>query len=990
LVDTGAAVEEHDVTFLGTDIDRDGGKIILAAGVPRAAGQDEERMLRALRRIVDHPRTLPVRIGVNRGHVFAGEIGPRYRRTYTVMGDTVNLAARLMAAAAPGQILATHGVLDVARSPFATVELPPFTVKGKTRPVQAYAVGGLQPVALDEDLSHPLVGRTAEFARLRAAAAAARNGSGSVVELRGEPGIGKSRLVEELRRDSPDLKSVRVACVPYESANAYWAFREVLLQIMRIPNNSSTSVIEQELRGRVTRDAPELLDRLPLLATPLQLDIPDTPETAALERRFRKRLVEETSAAFVAAMLRTPSLIVIEDAHWMDEASTDVLRQVETGVAGGPWLVCLTRNDDATGFRVSDPESRVLTLDPLAESEAAELVRGATEARPLHPHEVALLITRAGGNPRFLSELAREAGAAGAVSGLPDSIDSLVSAQIDRLPAATRRRLRLAAVLGHAFDEPLLAAVVDADGASSLMGLEGLLVADGPGRLRFRYAMLRDVAYEGLAYGTRRRLHQRVAEVLEASAERPEEHAGLLSLHFFHGDRHAESWRYSRIAADRARADYANVEAAELLERAMSSARRADIEAVDVAVVAEALGDVRDQIGVFDRARDAYRIARRLRADDPVYDAQLCLKEARIAERLGRYSQAIRWTRQGMRRLDELVEDHATRGMRAQLAVWYATVRQAQGRHDEAIEWCETAIELAGSAGDLDALAHAKFVLDWAYIGLGRLDLATNSVESLALYEQLGDLGGQAAVANNLGELAYYGGRWDEALALLERARDTRLQTGDVVEAALASANRAEILLERGQYDEAEALLHDARRVYQAVGYRGGLALTNQFLGSIAARTGRANEARVLLEEARAGFVAIEGGFEVRQAETFMAEAMVLAGESAAALELLEGTIAAERSGSQVGLLGPPLYRCLGYALAQIGDLVGARAALDESLVLGRDQAQSYEIALTLVALTRLDAYDGGDPRPDEEAVAILADLGVDAVPDVVSVPRRG
>jgi class 3 adenylate cyclase len=151
LDDAAAAALEHDVTFLGTDVDHDGGKIILATGIPRAARQDEERMLRAMRRIAERDRVLPVRIGVNRGHVFAGEIGPWYRRTYTVMGDTVNLAARVMAKAVPGQILATTGVLEQAHSPFATEALEPFYVKGKSRPVTAFAVGPPRPVSGHRD-----------------------------------------------------------------------------------------------------------------------------------------------------------------------------------------------------------------------------------------------------------------------------------------------------------------------------------------------------------------------------------------------------------------------------------------------------------------------------------------------------------------------------------------------------------------------------------------------------------------------------------------------------------------------------------------------------------------------------------------------------------------------------------------------------------------------------------------------------------------------
>ena len=135
------AVERQEVTFLATDADRDGGKIILTAGAPATSGDDEHRMLLAVREIMDADVPLPIRIGVNRGSVFVGEVGPSYRRTFTVMGDAVNLAARLMAKAQPGQILTTPDLLDRSRTRFDTVDLEPFYVKGKSRPVRAQAVG---------------------------------------------------------------------------------------------------------------------------------------------------------------------------------------------------------------------------------------------------------------------------------------------------------------------------------------------------------------------------------------------------------------------------------------------------------------------------------------------------------------------------------------------------------------------------------------------------------------------------------------------------------------------------------------------------------------------------------------------------------------------------------------------------------------------------------------------------------------------------------
>ena len=195
------SAEHHGVAFLGTDIDRDGGKVILTAGAPSTSGQDEHRMLLALREVMDQRHELPLRIGVNRGSVFTGDIGPSYRRTFTVMGDAVNLAARLMAKALPGQILTTPEVVEQSHAEIDTVELEPFLVKGKAKPVVARSVGTVSTARDDTArYGHPVRGSTS---RARAHGRRCRGGapgSGTVVELTGEAGVGKSRLVEELER----------------------------------------------------------------------------------------------------------------------------------------------------------------------------------------------------------------------------------------------------------------------------------------------------------------------------------------------------------------------------------------------------------------------------------------------------------------------------------------------------------------------------------------------------------------------------------------------------------------------------------------------------------------------------------------------------------------------------------------------------------------------------------------------------------------------
>src|SRR3954468_23682362 len=137
------ACADHDVTFFETDINRDGGKIMLTAGAPRSADHDEERMLRVARMVLDRAGRLPLRIGINRGHVFTGDFGPDFRRTVSVKGDAINLAARVMGKAAPGQVLATVEVVRRSQTLFRTTELPPFMVKGKSQPVRAAEIGAL-------------------------------------------------------------------------------------------------------------------------------------------------------------------------------------------------------------------------------------------------------------------------------------------------------------------------------------------------------------------------------------------------------------------------------------------------------------------------------------------------------------------------------------------------------------------------------------------------------------------------------------------------------------------------------------------------------------------------------------------------------------------------------------------------------------------------------------------------------------------------------
>jgi class 3 adenylate cyclase/tetratricopeptide (TPR) repeat protein len=980
-----AAADRHDVAFLSSDIDRDGGKIILTSGVPVAAEDAEDRMLRTVREIVDATDgPVAVRVGVHRAPLFVGEIGPPERRSFTVMGDGVNLAARVMAKAREGQILCTEEVLERTGLSVEADALAPFMVKGKAKAVTAFSLGAIgetsEPMAFT---AAPFVGRRDELEVLGRALEQARGGRRTVVEVAGEPGMGKTRLVGEMCATAVGFRRIEVVSEPYDMTTPFRAARLLLWHVLGVDSSGDPEIAVTQLTDAVRRIDPGLMPRLPLLGLVLGLPIPETPETSELEDRFRRPLMASTLAELLVGQLTGPTLFVFEDAHFMDEMSAELLAPLVSGDGGEPWVVVVSRRDTEGGLEVSE-ESGQIRLGALPDDDAVDLVDRMAAEAPLPRHMVAALTERSGGNPLFLIGIVSAALAGTDVDELPDSVEAVVAARIDQLPIQDRYLLRRASVLGRSFPVYLLDAVIDEPLDGDLPQRLARFLVWEDGMIRFTHALLRETSYDGLPYRLRRELHARAGDaILGASGTDPEKFAGLVSLHFLHAQRYPEAYRFALVAAQRATEVFADVESVGFYERAVDAARHLDhLGSTDHAALYESLADARYRVGLYGPAEVAYRRARRLRGGDPVAEARVLLKLGRLQGWLDCYSRALRWISRALRTLDGVPGEDAAR-QRAHVLAWYGRFCQEEGRHRRAMQWCERAVAEATEVDEKEALANALKVLDWARMDLGLLHDPSDWHRALGLFEDIGDSPSVASMLNMLGGFAYWRGQWTEALDLYRQAQETVHRTGNAVMDAFCRNNIAEIALDQGRLDESERLFHEALNIWRAAEYRSVVASTTCNLARLAAARGAYDDALREFEAAASLADHVGGQAEMREIRARMAECLLLAGDHDAALAMAEGCLEQLRSSDGVPPQKPLLERIRGVVLLTRGAVDDARFALEISLDAARVRDAGYEEALTLRVLADVDRGDAAAADLRRRSDEILARLGVEWIPPV-------
>src|SRR5713226_1350030 len=540
-----------------------------------------------------------MRIGVNTGPVVVGKIGDDLRMDYTAVGDTTNLAARMQQSARPGSVVVTEATHRVIAGYFETLDLGEREVKGHA-PVRAFEV--LRPrarrtrleAAVERGLT-PLVGRERELATLHERFAEVKAGRGQVVFVAGDAGIGKSRLLLEFRRALADggesLTWLEGQCVSFGQSIPFLPLSDQLRENFRIEEfDGEPEIIAKVEHGM--RRMGELEPHIPYVRYLLSVD-PGDPAIPVMDAAARRRKIFDAVRALSlrGARLR-PLVLVIEDLHWVDPSTEEYLASVIDSVASVPLMLVLTYRVGYNPPFGSRSFFTSLALHTLSEAEALAMAGGVLGAERLPDELRAALMQKAEGVPLFIEEvtktlldlgvLRKEGDGYRLVEQLggvrvPDTIQDIIMARLDRLGEDGKRTVQLASVIGRQFLARLLQRVGGLTGRlegllSELKKLEivyelGLLAE--PAYI-FKHAVIQDVAYNSLLKERRRELHRAVGYAIEELyADRLTDHYEELAHHFSQGEEWAKAFDYLVSSGDRAKDAYANQLALDFYGRAL-------------------------------------------------------------------------------------------------------------------------------------------------------------------------------------------------------------------------------------------------------------------------------------------------------------------------------------------------------------------------------------------------------------------------------------
>lgn len=823
--------------FAGTVANYLGDGVLAVFGLPVAHEDDPERAVRAGLAIRDAMPVLnnyltgtfgvqlAVRIGINTGEVVAAS-GSTFERDFLV-SDAVTTAARLQQTVAPGTVVVGERTHRLTRDAIEYRELPPMAVKGKEAPLAVWsALAALPEPSEARTVAAPLVGRHGELGLLRSLYRRSYEESRvHLVTVLGGPGVGKSRLlrelVAELRDTDPKPLVLRGRSVAFGGQIGYHA----LLDILRFQAGLLDTDTPEVVRAKLAAWLNEMLPGQEGLLEGLLLTFGGEDATGADPGQLRQRLFESWRTLISGLAASRPVVLAFEDLHWADEGVLDLIQSLTEKVdAAALFIVCLARPElleRRPNWGGGRRNTTTLDLPPLRPQEVTQLV-AALGSQGLAPEITAAIVQRAEGNPLFAEELVRMM-LEGSTSGtaIPDTVQAVLTARVDRLPPNERRVLQAAAVIGRTFWPSAVGSIAGLPEDETAKSIEALITKElvtgrpistiaGEREFAFRHILTRDVAYNILPKSQRQRAHAEIVRWFESRlGERLEEIVEILAEHLrVAGDSRAPI--YLHRAGVKARRLYANADAIRLFDQALEAVGKTETASSLPASVYRDRGEVYQLLGEYSAA---------------MADFDSGLAAARQA---------------GDRALEAILENRI------------GLIHHRQFRLDEAESHFWQAIAVAREVGD--GLTLGQSLVDLANIAWDRGMMGPDHpaiVEGLALLREAGDRSSLARGLNLLCMARLGAGNGPEAVAAAQEALTAAREAEDKSREATSLSYVCVVNGFLGRYRQALTYGRDGIRLAEEIGDRRRIAFTTFFIGRVQVSLGEWGDAIQQLEKGK-------------------------------------------------------------------------------------------------------------------------------------------
>ncbi|MFQ5434575.1 MAG: tetratricopeptide repeat protein, partial [Anaerolineae bacterium] len=816
-------VYRYDGYLNKIDMGDKGSKFIILFGTPISHEDDEDRALRcalALRAMEE----MPVRVGVNTGSVYCGHVGSDLRREYTVMGDAVNLAARLMQAAGQDEVLVGAATQLAEPAPFIWEQRPPLRVKGKQEPVDMAALTGLKQVNTirlqEPKYVLPMVGRQDDLTAVSQSLKKAWLEQGQIIGITAEAGMGKSRFAAEVIKlaTKQGLIGYGGECLSHGTKTSYLVWQNLLRGLLGVKAGWPLPVQTAHIENKLKAIDPGLAARLPLLSLPLNIAIPDNDLTAQMDAKLRKASLEALLVDVVRHEAgKRPLFLVLEDCHWIDPLSRDLLTIVGRNIRDLPALILVIyRPLDA--FQAQLPVSQMshfnlIALQEFTPQEANRLIslkmkRFFGEKAKVSADMIGRITERAGGNPFYIDELVnllRDRGVnpndteALDKIDLPDSLQSLIISRLDQLAEEPKTTLKVASVIGRLFKANWLWHIYPKLGEPEqvLSQLELLNRLDitpldqgvnEEVEYLFKHILTREVAYESLALATRTMLHEQIGKYIERHfPDNLDQYLDLLAYHYGLSQNQARQRHYFRRAAVASRQAFANDAAIAYFNRLLPL-----LDGRERAEVLLELGQVYLLVGQWDDAEAAYQQA-------------LAISEEMVAP-------------------DLLTDCYKLIGV----------LLRNQGKYEDSLEWLGRAkaqCERYGDAGDLGDINREIGVVYWSH---GRYDTSLIFfAKSMEIAQETGDEKNRYRTLGNIGLVNWSQGKTDEALDNYLKYYNFAVDQGDKLTISLIMGNIGAIYQGEGDYKAALHWFTQNLNLAIELGYRQGVNIAIGNIGII-------------------------------------------------------------------------------------------------------------------------------------------------------------